>query len=131
MTRYCFELRVRPERIEEYVERHRSVWPEMLEALERTGWRRYSLFLRPDGLLVGYVECDDLAAAQAAMAATDVNARWQSEMAPFFTGTDGRPPDQALSLLEEVFHLEDQLALLPATRPESARDESARDEAVT
>ncbi|MDQ4051378.1 MAG: L-rhamnose mutarotase, partial [Actinomycetota bacterium] len=26
--RYCFNLQVRPDRIEEYVERHRAVWPE-------------------------------------------------------------------------------------------------------
>ena len=111
MKRYCFQLQVRPDRMEEYVDRHRVVWPEMLEALRSTGWRNYSLFLRDDGLLVGYVEADDLAAAQAAMARTDVNARWQSEMASFFTGIDGRPPDEGFLLLTEVFHLEDQLGL--------------------
>lgn len=113
MGRYCFNLHIRPERMEEYVERHRAVWPEMLAALRETGWRNYSLFLREDGLLVGYVEADDLDAAQAAMAATDVNNRWQSEMAPFFTGIDGRPPDEGFVLLTEVFHLEDQLGGTP------------------
>jgi len=108
--RYCFNLQVRPDRIEEYVERHRAVWPEMLEALKQSGWHNYSLFLREDGLLVGYVECDDLTSAQAAMAATDVNARWQAELSEFFAGLDGRPPDESFLLLTEVFHLEDQLA---------------------
>lgn len=75
MPRYCFELHVKPDRIDEYVSRHRAVWPDMLAALRDTGWRNYSLFLRPDGLLIGYVEADDLAAAQAAMARTEVNAR--------------------------------------------------------
>ncbi len=83
----------------EYVERHQAVWPEMQDALRATGWRNYSLFLRADGLLVGYVEADDLAASQAAMAATDVNARWQAEMAPFFAGTR-RPPDEGFPLLD-------------------------------
>jgi L-rhamnose mutarotase len=113
MPRYCFELQVRPDRIEEYVDRHRTVWPDMLTALRDSGWRNYSLFLREDGLLVGYVEADDLEAAQAAIARTDVNARWQSEMADFFAGIDGRPPDEGFVLLTEVFHLEDQLAALP------------------
>jgi L-rhamnose mutarotase len=111
--RYCFQLQVRPDRMQEYVERHRVVWPDMLEALRDTGWRNYSLFLRDDGLLVGYVEADDLATAQAAMARTEVNARWQSEMAEFFTGIDGRPPDEGFLLLTEVFHLEDQLGRAP------------------
>jgi len=109
VPRYCFQLQVRPERLDEYRERHRAVWPEMLAALRDTGWRNYSLFLRADGLLVGYVEADDLAAAQAAMAATEVNARWQAEMAPFFAGLQDRRPDEDPLLLEEVFHLEDQL----------------------
>lgn len=115
MPRYCFTLQVRPDRMDEYVERHRSVWPDMLAALEETGWRNYSLFLRDDGLLVGYVEADDLDAAQAAMARTEVNGRWQAEMAPYFTWPDdaptsaGRPPDEGFLLLREVFNLDDQL----------------------
>jgi L-rhamnose mutarotase len=109
-VRYCFLLQVRPERLAEYRERHRAVWPEMLAALRDTGWRNYSLHLREDGLLVGYVEADDLAAAQRAMAGTEVNARWQAEMAPFFAGLDGRAPDEGFLVLEEIFHLEDQLA---------------------
>jgi len=115
MPRYCFTLQVRPDRTAEYVERHRAVWPEMLAALAETGWRNYSLFLREDGLLVGYVEADDLTAARAAMARTEVNARWQAEMADYFTWPDspddttGRAPDEGFVLLREVFHLEDQL----------------------
>ncbi|MBN9100207.1 MULTISPECIES: L-rhamnose mutarotase [unclassified Pseudonocardia] len=110
--RYCFLLQVRPDRLDEYRQRHRAVWPDMLAALRDAGWRNYSLHLRDDGLLVGHVECDDLAAAQAAMAATDVNARWQAEMAPFFTGLSGRGPDESFLVLDEVFHLETQLELI-------------------
>ncbi len=101
MARYCFCLQVKPDRIPEYVERHRAVWPEMLAALRESGWHNYSLFLREDGLLVGYVEAGDLALAQEAMARTEVNARWQAEMAEFFTGSG---PDDGLNLLTEVFH---------------------------
>ena len=102
--RYCFHLQVRPELMAEYVRRHEAVWPEMQDALRATGWRNYSLFLRPDGLLIGYVEADDLAASQAAMEALDVNSRWQAEMAEFFVGTS---PTDGFPLLTEVFHLED------------------------
>jgi L-rhamnose mutarotase len=112
MARYCFLLQVRPELLAEYRERHAAVWPDMLRALRETGWRNYSLFARPDGLLVGYVEADDLDAAQRAMAMTEVNARWQAQMSRFFTGLGGRPPDEGFVLLEEVFNLEDQLTRL-------------------
>ncbi len=112
MPRVCFTLQVRRDRMAEYAERHAAVWPEMLRALHDTGWHDYSLFLRDDGLLVGYLETPDLAAAQAGMARTDVNARWQAEMAEFFEELD-LPPDQGFWQLSEVFHLEDQLAALP------------------
>jgi L-rhamnose mutarotase len=118
MRRVCFQLHVRPDRLEEYRQRHRAVWPEMLEALHETGWRNYSLFLRDDGLLIGYLETESLEAARAGMAATDVNGRWQAEMAPFFADLDGRAPDAGFVELEEVFHLEDQLAILPTTDEE-------------
>ena len=109
MERVCFLLRVRPDRLDEYRGRHRAVWPDMLAALREAGWSNYSLFLSPEGLLVGYLETDDFEAAQAAMDRTDVNARWQAEMAEFFTGIDGRRPDEGFVLLTEVFHLsEDQ-----------------------
>ncbi|HEX9232240.1 MAG TPA: L-rhamnose mutarotase [Jatrophihabitantaceae bacterium] len=109
MARYCFLLQVRPDLLAEYRARHAQVWPEMLHALRDTGWRNYSLFVRDDGLLVGYVEADDLAAAQAAMAATDVNRRWQAEMSRYFTGLAGRPPDEGFLVLDEVFNLDDAL----------------------
>ena len=120
MPRVCFTLQVRRDRMAEYVERHAAVWPEMLRALHDTGWHDYSLFLREDGLLVGYLVTDDLAAAQAGMARTDVNARWQAEMAEFFEELD-LPPDQGFWQLSEVFHLEDQLAALPPQSPSSTQ----------
>ncbi|MFE0357435.1 L-rhamnose mutarotase [Streptomyces nigra] len=105
MQRVCFLLKVRADRLDEYRERHASVWPEMRAALSATGWRNYSLFLRDDGLLVGYLETEDFAAAVAGMEATDVNARWQAEMAPFFESLDGARPDEAMRPLTEVFHV--------------------------
>jgi L-rhamnose mutarotase len=105
MERVCFLLRVRPDRLEAYKARHRAVWPEMLDALRATGWRNYSLFLDADGILVGYLETEDFERAVAAMEETDVNARWQAEMAEFFELPSGERPDTGLRRLEEVFHL--------------------------
>ena len=116
--RVCFQLQVKPDRIAEYKERHAHVWPDMLAALQETGWHNYSLFVRDDGLLIGYFETPSLEAAQAGMARTDVNARWQAEMAEFFEDLD-LPPDQGFWQLAEVFHLEDQLA---AHTPSTATD---------
>ena len=90
MERVCFLARVRQERLEEYRERHKDVWPDMLAALRKAGWGNYSLFLTGDGLLVGYLETDDYQAALDRMAGTEVNQRWQADMAPYFVELSGR-----------------------------------------
>ena len=112
MPRYCLLGHVNPARLDEYRQRHAAVSPDLLHALAAAGWRNYSLFLRDDGLLVGYVEAHDLAAARAAMARLDVNSRWQQRMSEYFD-LDGTRPDEGFQLLEQVFQLEDQLAALP------------------
>jgi L-rhamnose mutarotase len=110
--RVCFQLQVKPELIPEYRRRHAAVWPDMLLALKSTGWNNYSIFLRDDGLLIGYFETASLAAAQAGMAGTEVNARWQAEMGDFFVALDGAP-DTGFLELTEIFNLEDQLDSQP------------------
>jgi L-rhamnose mutarotase len=108
VPRVCFTLQVRPDRLDEYRRRHAAVWPEMLRALRDTGWHDYQLFLREDGLLVGTLVTDDLAAAQAAMEKTSINSSWQADMAPFFDLPDARP-DRGMHVLDLVFDLDAQL----------------------
>ena len=107
MQRVGFRLKLRPERLDEYVEHHANVWPEMLDALSETGWHNYSLFLdRSDATLFGYFETPDLAAALAGMDSKEVNAQWQSMMADFFVELDGRRPDEGFLQLENIFYLQ-------------------------
>jgi L-rhamnose mutarotase len=100
MERVCFELRVKADRLDEYRERHAAVWPDMLAALREAGWGNYSLFLRGDGLVIGYLETEDFAVAQRRMEDTEVNEVWQASMAPLFAG------ELEFRRLEEVFHLD-------------------------
>jgi L-rhamnose mutarotase len=109
MSRVVFTLQVDHAKLAEYRAAHGAVWPEMLQALADAGWRDYRLFLRPDGLLVGTLETDNLAAAQQAMAGTAVNARWQAAMAEFFPSLRDARPDEGMVVLDEIFHLETQL----------------------
>jgi L-rhamnose mutarotase len=99
-------LNIRPEKLEEYKARHRVVWPEMIDALRETGWTNYSLFLREDGLLVGYMETPDFEKAVSGMRERAVNERWQEEMAPFFISPNGDEPDQMMVPIEEIFHID-------------------------
>lgn len=108
VRKVCFLLQVKADRLEEYRARHAAVWPEMLRELQRAGRENYSLFLREDGLLIGYFETTSADEGAAFLADSVVAARWEREMAPFFFDDGGRP-DERLQRLEQVFDLEAQL----------------------
>lgn len=97
-----FVLRVKPEKVEEYVAAHRDVWPEMLEALSAAGIRNYTIF-RAENEMFGYFEADDLGQAERYLAAQDVSAHWQDAMAELLAD---RVPDGGPRPLEEIFRLE-------------------------
>jgi L-rhamnose mutarotase len=127
MKRVGFVLKVRPDKIDEYRERHRAVWPEMLDALRRHGWHRYSIFMCDDGLLFGYFETpESFQAALDGMSNEEINRKWQALVAPYFEdvtvaathrrksrstignrdGTGVAYADENMLELEEVFHLD-------------------------
>ena len=100
MRRVGFVFRVKPDKLAEYQDHHRAVWPEVLDAHRRNGWHNYSLFLSPGGLVFGYFETpESFDAALAGLAAEEVSARWDRFMEPYLESLD-------LEELKEVFHLE-------------------------
>jgi L-rhamnose mutarotase len=99
--RSAFVLRVRPDKIDEYVAAHREVWPDMLQALKESGIRNYSIF-RDGNQVFGYFESEDLAAAAAYLGRQEACARWQESMADLL---EERVPDSGPQPLEEIFRL--------------------------
>ena len=100
--RTAFTLRVRPDKIEEYILAHQDVWPEMLDALRSAGIRNYTIY-RDGDRVFGYFEADDLAAAEEYLAQQDVSTRWQDAMAMLL---EERVPDGGAPALEEIFRLD-------------------------
>ena len=104
MERVGFTMRLLPGQEAEYRRRHAAVWPEMLDALRAAGARNYSIFIH-GAELFAYLEVDDFDAFRASMAATEINDRWQAEMASLIDPlTD--PETGFHQRLEEVFHLD-------------------------
>jgi L-rhamnose mutarotase len=100
--RSAFVLRVKPDRVDEYVAAHSAVWPEMLEALQDAGIRNYSIF-RDGTNVFGYFEADDLVQAAVYMDAQAVSARWQDAMAELL---QQRVPDAGPPPLEQIFRMD-------------------------
>jgi L-rhamnose mutarotase len=98
--------KVKESKVEEYKNHHRQVWPEMLDALRRTGWHNYSLFMREDGLMFGYFETvHSFNTASAAIAKEEINTKWDELMVPLFEPRENGEGTFEIEL-EEVFHVD-------------------------
>ena len=105
MQRVAFRLWVQPDRLDEYKRLHRAVWPDLLADLRAAGVRNYSIFA--DGAeLFGYLECDDWAAVNRALAQSDANRRWQEFMRGYLATPIDPDAAEPMRLLEEVFRLD-------------------------
>src|SRR6266849_7568674 len=104
MQRVAFIMRIKPGTEEEYRQRHRRVWPELLADLKRAGCQNYSIYLRGTELFA-YMEVDNFQRYLKIMAASRASERWEAQMSDILireTATaTGFPP-----ALEEVFHLD-------------------------
>ncbi len=105
MERVAFRLRVQDGKLDEYTRLHREVWPELLVDMRSASIRNYSIFA--DGHeLFGYLECDDWEAAQAALAESDANRRWQAWMQDYLATPVELAQAEPLRRLDEVFRME-------------------------
>ncbi len=105
MERVAFRLRVREGKLDEYKRIHREVWPELLADMRAASIRNYSIFA--DGHdLFGYLECDDWAAAQAALAASNANRRWQEWMREYLATPVAVDAAEPLARMVEVFRMD-------------------------
>jgi L-rhamnose mutarotase len=105
VQRVAFRLWVQPDKLEEYKRLHEEVWPDLLADMRSAGIRNYSIFA--DGAeLFGYLECDDWAAVNAALAKSDANRRWQEFMRGYLATPVDPDAPEPFRLLDEVFRLD-------------------------
>jgi L-rhamnose mutarotase len=100
----AFRMRIQAGQEEEYLRRHRQVWPEMLNALRRAGFRNYSI--HRDGLtLFAYFESENVHDTLAEIVADPVNARWGQMMSDILV-LEADPTTGFAARLPEMFYLE-------------------------
>ena len=104
VIRRAFRMSVNTGSEQEYLRRHRPIWPELEATLLAHGVRTYSIFLDPGtNDLFAYVEFDS-AEKWAAIAETAVCGRWWAHMRELMPS---HADDSPVSLpLDEIFHIE-------------------------
>ena len=101
MERVAYMIKVRPDKIEEYKKAHSAVPPELTADLTAAGARNSSLWMGPDGLVFGYMECDNWESVRDHMSRTQSNRDWQALMHPLQEPPPGgSADDQWIQMLE-------------------------------
>ncbi len=102
IMRYAFKLRMKSGTEDEYVRRHRSVYPELLQVFQKAGVKTYSIFL--DGTtLFAYMEMDNPEETLQIINEAEINAKWQDYMSDILVPIG---EGQTTETLPEVFHFE-------------------------
>jgi L-rhamnose mutarotase len=110
MKRYGTVLRLKPDKVDEYVALHTAVWPEVLATISACNLRNYSIFLRrlDDGhhYLFSYFEYHgrDFAADMRSMAADPATRRWWARCEPCQEPLADRQSGEWWADMSEVFH---------------------------
>lgn len=107
-ARRALVIRLRPEGRDEYLAKHRAVWPQVQAAMQQAGHQNYSIFLRDD-LLFCYFEHDDAVDIddhRAAMRALPELQPWLALMNACQQPIDSAGPSEWWASMEEVYHLD-------------------------
>ena len=104
LQRAAFQLRIRHDKIAEYEEAHRHVWPELLRELESFGVSEYSIFRRGQQLFLT-MRVPDFEVLQEKLARSEVNLRWQKYMAPLFEPIPDLEAGETVATMREVFYM--------------------------
>ena len=101
MERYAWKATVLPGKLDEYIERHDNIWPEMKEVLAAAGIRNYTIW-NVGNELFGYYECDSVEFAAKVQAESPVVDRWNEYMKDVMV-MEMDPVTGAQPLMKQVF----------------------------
>lgn len=79
MQRVGIYFRLKPNMIDEYIRRHDNIWPEMTEALNKSGIHNYSIWNFEDKLFA-YFETEGYNLSQEYLNENEVYTRWRKYM---------------------------------------------------
>src|SRR5262245_55636297 len=102
MLRYAFTMRLKPGAYAEYHRMHDTIWPELVEEIERCGVTTMSIFEAGPELLFLYSEARD-EETWTRLRASEVHQRWGRALQHLFVLNDEGTPD--LGELNEIFTL--------------------------
>ena len=108
MIRMCQVINVKPDRLEEYIDVHDNIWPEILQILRDCNIRNYSIYLWGNHTLIATFEYvgDDMDSDWAKMVAESKMVEWWDLCTPMQTPVPEVAEGEWWYTLKEVFHMD-------------------------
>jgi L-rhamnose mutarotase len=102
--KYAWTWTVKSEYLEQYVAMHLDPWPEVLEEHRKAGIRNYSIFQNGNQFFYCF-ECDDVAAAFAYIAKSEICQKWNAITSKMVEGSFDFQESEPIKPMREVFYL--------------------------
>ena len=102
MERIAFIIKVKEDKIKDYVRLHNPIPSSMQKEVKASGVKNHSLWMRPDGTVFGYLECESWQDVTDYMSKSKVNAEWQEKMHEFQEQPPGVTGSEWIEMLELV-----------------------------
>jgi L-rhamnose mutarotase len=104
MKKYLLVVEVKPEHLQEYIDIHIDVWPEMLDEIHKAGYTNELIWIYKNQSII-YLECPDDKSNDElndVLRESDVVKRWDLTVGPWFSS--------GFTMCPKVFDLNQQLA---------------------
>jgi len=107
MKRFGQVIKLIPEKADEYINYHASVWPDVLKIIKECNIFNYSIFFK-DNWLFAYFEYsgDDFEADMRKMVQDEVTLKWWDVVKPLMDPLETRQAGEFWANMEEIFHLD-------------------------
>ena len=71
----CEMMKLKPERVKDYIELHNNTWPELIKALRQSGFIEEYIYIL-DNLVIVIMKCENFKDANAKVEKTEVFKNW-------------------------------------------------------
>ena len=103
-NKHAWSWNIKPEKVDEYVEIHKEVWPDVLKVHSEGGIYNYSIFQNGNQFFYCF-QCDDVEKAFDMIGKSEICQKWNAITSQMVDGSFNFEEEDPIKFLEQVFYL--------------------------